>query len=62
MFGLFKVANVILRGRRGVLIWKCQKPVSLARAAPDPILSLFPRLSLCQAAPSRVGLGAGAQL
>lgn len=36
MFGLFKVANVILRGRRGVLIWKCQKPVSLARAPPPP--------------------------
>jgi len=30
MFGLFKVANDLLRGRRGALIWKCQRPVSLA--------------------------------
>lgn len=33
MFGLLKVAHVILRGRRGVLIWKRQRPVCLAPPA-----------------------------
>lgn len=49
-----------------MLIWKCQKPVSLARCPPPPhtqfVSTPFTVLSGCQAALSRVGLGAGAQL
>lgn len=64
MFGLFKVANDLLRGRRGVLIWKCQRPVSLACPATPYAVCLHSSGCAVRAPgrPAQVGLGAGAQL
>lgn len=44
MFGLFKVANFVL-GRRGILIWKYQIPVSLASPA-TPLHPHMPNLKV----------------